>query len=156
MRPSKADQRVQDVLDRGVEYLDEILDMLLDEAKGVHFVVSPRAQGGAGRKAKLVTQADEVEKTCKTCKQPILKEPRVEWEVWKERRDGPMLKFLYEQMVGRAKQRESQKIDPEIVVVFGDIDSVEGVEAREQGSRNEVKEIKGSHPRTGDDIGIGL
>jgi len=119
-------EQVQKVLDKGVEQLDDIFDALLDEANGVFFTVSPQLPSRAKPKvhqAEFVSNADEVEKVCKTCKQPILKQPRGVWEVWKSRRDGSTLRFLYDQLAGKSKTRDTEKIDPEIILVFGDIDS---------------------------------
>lgn len=145
---SKSEERVKQVIDRSVEELDEIYDMLMDEAKGVHFAVAPHLPGRMKPKpaqAEKVALGDEVERVCKACKQPILKEPPVVWEVWKEKRDGALLKFLLEWAAGKSRTRESEKTDTEIYVVFGDIDSLPSGETT---TKNEVNELKGSHPRT--------
>lgn len=143
---SKLDTRVQEVIDKGVDQLDDIFEMLMDEAKGVYFLVSPKLPGREkpkGNLAEFVSLADEVESVCKKCKQPLLKNPPVVWEVWKKQRDSILLKYLYDQLAGRSKARETEKVDPEIIVVFGDIDSEERA-----ATTNEVKELEGSPPRT--------
>jgi hypothetical protein len=145
-KPSKTEEKVRQVIDTGVELLPEIFEMLLDEAKGVHFVVSPLLPGRMKPKhgAALVTEAEEVEKVCRSCKQPILKEPRQVWEVWKEKRDATTLRYLHDQIAGRSKARENEKVDTEIYVIFGDIDSLPPGETKGVNGENG---LKGSLPR---------
>lgn len=146
-KASRAEEQVRKVIDTGIDNLPEIFDMLMDEAKGVYFAVCPTIPGREKPKpanAKFVTLSKEVEKVCKTCQQPLLKEPHVVWEVWKEKRDGGLLRFLYDQLAGKSKARDAEKVDTEIIVVFGDIDSVLNGET---GVANEASESKGSLPR---------
>lgn len=142
--------KVEEVLERGLESLDEIWEMLVDEAKGVHCLVFPGLPKRDKPKGKLIATAAEVEKVCTKCKQPVLIDPPVVWEVWKTRRDTVTLKWLAEQLVGRAKSREVEKFDPEIIVVFGDIDSVSG----ETRGMSGAIESKGSPPESLS-VGIG-
>jgi hypothetical protein len=141
---SKSEERKRRVLDEGVEHLPEIFEALLDEAKGVHFVVAPHIpERNKPRSGKKVCLATEVESVCPRCKQAKLTDPPVIWEVWKEKRDTTTLRYLHDQIAGRAKAREAEQVDTEIIVVFGDIDST-----GETGVVNEVNECKGSLPRT--------
>jgi hypothetical protein len=145
---NKGENKVQAVLDKAADHLDELFEMLMDEAKGVQFVVSPRIRA-APRNADFETEAEEVLCVCKACNQPIVVEPRVAWNVYRERRDAATIKFLYEQAAGRAKSREQDKIDTEIFVVFGDIDSLPGEYVSEPQAVNEENGLMGSPPRRG-------
>lgn len=141
---SKTEERRRRVLDEGVEHLPEIFEALMDEAKGVHFVVSPHIPDrNKPRNAKKVGLATEVEAVCSKCRQAKLTDPPVIWEVWKQQRDAVTLRYLHDQLAGRAKAREAEQIDTEIIVVFGDIDS----DNRETNAANEESEVKGSLPR---------
>lgn len=145
-----SEQKVQQVLDRGIQDLDKIYDWLMEEAEGVCFAVSPHTDPRAKPKphlADFVAKADAVEKVCKACKQPILKQPPEVWEVFKEKRDASLLKWLADQLIGKAQMRQGDKIDPEIIVVFGDIDSQQDIESGAIEERKSDTEINGSPDR---------
>jgi hypothetical protein len=169
----RLDEKVQQSLDKYSESIDELFEIMLDEARGTLFVVSPKMDARAKPKqhqADFVAVAEEVEqdgkeaRVCKSCRQIILKEPRVEWEVYKRKPDIPAAKNLMEQIAGRAKQREQETVDPVIIVQFGDIDSESPVNVTSEERVSEVEgvgevknDVNGSPTRTPEpEIKLGL
>lgn len=158
------EEKTQELQQRLAEMGDEILELLYEEAKGTIFAVAKNAD-----RRQFVKNAEQVAesvatvgKVCKTCKQPVLTTPLEVWEVWKTRPNVAALKHLHEQIMGRAQQKKQEEVDPEIFVVFGDIDSVDNLavatnEGNEQRLGNEVNKLKGSPTRTdGKDILLGI
>jgi len=119
-------EKVNRVQEKGLQRLDELFDALWEQAQGVMFLVTP-----TNRKNTLPKNADKedvgsiIDHICPKCNQPVLVEPPVIYEVWKERRDSGLLKYLFDQQVGRSSQKDKDVVDPEIIIVFGDIDSDE-------------------------------
>jgi hypothetical protein len=145
-----SDEKIQQVQDRLLELGDEVLELLYEQAKGSYFVVGKhvdKRDKPPPKKGELVAEVtSEVESICTKCKQPKFKAPPVLWEVWKRMPDVAALKHLHEQIVGRAKQKAQEQVDPEIIVVFGDIDSLSC--EQERMSEERVKELEGSPGRT--------
>lgn len=119
-------EKVNRVQEKGLQRLDELFDALWEQAQGVSFLVTPTNRKNT--QPKDADKTDEgyiVDHICAKCKQPVLVEPIVMYEVWKERRDSGLLKYLFDQQVGRSSQKDKDVVDPEIIIVFGDIDSDE-------------------------------
>lgn len=119
-------KQLQKVQEKGLRKINELFDALWEEAQGVRFLVTP-----TNRRNTLPKNADKegegyvVDHICAKCRQPVLKEPPELYEVWKERRDSMLLRYLYDQQVGKSGQKDKEVIDPEIIIVFDAIDSIE-------------------------------
>ena len=138
------DTKAQVLEDRLSEVSDEILELLYEEAKGSYFALSPYNKRSPKDSDLISEEAAVVRKECRVCRRPFFKEPVEIWQVWKKRPDTGALKYLYDHVVGKAKQKAQEEVDPEIIVVFGDIDTV-GSGAT---SKSIANEMQGSPNRT--------
>jgi hypothetical protein len=120
-KPKGAAAEVAAVHERGLQQLDELFDLMVEVAKGVFIVVSPKARQKP-TDADFVAEVATVETVCKACKRPRLKAPEEVWEVYKVRPDRAMLQHLHEQLAGKAAAKQGAERDTEINVFFGDID----------------------------------
>lgn len=117
-------EQLNKVQEKGFKRLNDLFDSLWEEAQGVRFLVTP-----TNRKNALPKSADKegtghvIDHVCPKCKQPVLKEPIEVFEVWKQRRDAGLLKYLFDQWAGKSAQKEKDVVDPEIIIVFDSIDS---------------------------------
>lgn len=118
-------EQVNKVQERGLKKLDELFNALWEEAQGVKLLVTPGLRGNQKPKnADKTGTGYVVESVCPKCKLPICKEDSEIYEVWKVRRDTGLLKYLFDQQVGRSSQKDKDTVDPEIIIIFDDIDSI--------------------------------
>lgn len=119
-------EQVSKVQEKGLRKLNELFDALWEEAQGIKFLVTP-----TNRRNTLPKNADKLDEgfvidhICPKCKQPVIKDPPEFYEVWKERRDSTLLRYLYDQQVGKSGQKDREVVDPEIIIIFDAIDSIE-------------------------------
>lgn len=155
---SRLDEQVQQALEKYGDDIDEILETLKKQAMGVTFALVPGLRDKP-KNATLAAIGLEVElkpdgspRCCGSCKQPILIQPPAVWEVYKTRPDIRALEGMLEHIAGRAKQRAAEKIDPVIIVQFGDIDSTEQTSEERVSVVKDMGEVKnelnGSPDRT--------
>lgn len=117
-------EKVGEVQEKGFRKLDKLFDKLWEQAEGVRFLVTPNPR--RNEKPKNATPEGigyVIEHICPKCKLPVPKEPLEVYEVWKEKPDSMLLRYLYDQMVGRSSQKDKETVDPEINIIFGDIES---------------------------------
>lgn len=139
--------KVQEVHEKALEKLDELWDLMYQQAQGVFVLVSPKARR-APEGATHVGSVEMVEECCPKCKQPKT-DPREVWEVYKLAPDSTMLKYLHDQLAGRAAQKAAERVDPELHIYFGDIEcDTTGTVGREEG-------IPSDPPLSGE-LGLGL